>query len=246
MISNDTTFSLHPSASSGRPSSYSDQVYGQILENIVSGDFNEGSKLPAEKELCQRFGVSRPVVRQALSRLRLDGLVEARRGSGTYVISRPSDELNKFTDLTKVSKVLRYLELRLSVEGGAAALAAQRRSSDAMEAIVRAHEAFNKQVSAGVFLPAADRDLHMAISAATGNEFFAKALESAEMSLAEFMGVSLSLTKSGSAERAKSVMQEHANIVEAIRVQDSIEARAAMEFHILQAKRRLTDRSFEP
>ncbi|MOA69122.1 FCD domain protein [compost metagenome] len=60
------------------------------------------------------------------------------------------------------------------------------------------------------------------------------------------MGVSLSLTKAGSAERAQSVMQEHANIVAAIKAQDPVAARAAMEFHILQAKRRLTDRSFEP
>ena len=246
MNKDNNSFSPAPKGEAAKPASYSDQIYGKILTDIVSGSFAQGQRLPAEKDLCQRFGISRPVVRKALSRLRLDGLVEARQGSGTYVVSRPSDELHKLTDLTGIPKILRYLELRLSVEGAAAAFAAERRSSDAMELIIRAHERFVGQISSGVFLPSADRDFHMAISAATGNEFFAKALENAEASLAEFMTLSLSLTKAGSTSRAQLVVKEHASIVEAIKMQDPVAARVAMEFHILQAKRRLTDRSFEP
>lgn len=229
-----------------RPSSYADQVYGRILSGIMTGQFAQGAKLPAEKDLCQSFGVSRPVVRSALHRLRLDGLVEARQGSGTFVISRPSDRLGDLTDLTGVSRVLRYLELRLAVEGTAAALAAQRRSADDMEHISQAHEAFLGQLQRGLFQPQGDREFHMAIAAATGNEFFAAALENAETSLADFMTLSLSLTQAGSTQRAGFIIQEHTNIVAAIRAQDAAAAKGAMEFHILQARRRLTDRSFEP
>ena len=228
-----------------RPVSYSDQVYGRILSDIVSGDLTEDGRLPPENELCQRFGVSRPVVRKALSRLRLDGLVETRRGSGTYVVNRPSEKLRP-ADLTAISKVLRYLELRLLVEGQAAAYAAQRRSSDALALIVRSHTRFVDQISAGSFRPTGDRDFHMAIAMATGNEFFVSTLDHAKAELSDFQTITLSLTKAGSPERARSVMQEHANIVESIRAQDPVGAKIAMEFHILQAKRRLTDRSYEP
>ena len=246
MNKHDNSFSASQKVDRAKPASYSDQVYGRILTDIVSGAFVQGDRLPAEKDLCLKFGISRPVVRKALSRLQLDGLVEARQGSGTYVVSRPSDELNKLTDLTGIPRILRYLELRLSVEGAAAAFAAERRSPDAMEHIVRAHEKFVAQIASEVFLPSGDRDFHMAISAATGNEFYAKALENAEASLADFMTLSLSLTKAGSAHRAQLVVKEHASIVEAIQNQDPLAARAAMELHIVQAKRRLTDRSFEP
>ena len=229
-----------------RPSSYADQVYGKILSGIMTGQFGRATKLPPEKDLCEMFGVSRPVVRSALHRLALDGLVAARRGSGTYVISSPSARLGDITDLTGVSRVLRYLELRLAVEGAAAALAAQRRSSEALGQIVKAHETFLAEMSADVFLPASDRALHVAIAEATGNEFFPLALENAEASLADFMTLSLSLTKAGSAQRVRLIMQEHTNIVGAIKAQDAAAAKVAMEYHILQAKRRLTDRSYEP
>lgn len=245
MNNNNNSAQLMP-LSDGKPSSYADQVYGKILSSIMNGRFEQGAKLPPEKDLCEMFGVSRPVVRSALHRLRLDGLIEARRGSGTYVISSPSARLGDIADLTAVSRVLRYLELRLAVEGTAAALAAQRRSTETLNQIVRAHETFLAEMAAGVFLPASDRELHMAIAAATGNEFFPRALENAEASLADFMTLSLSLTKAGSAQRVRLIMQEHINIVEAIKAQDAATAKVAMEFHILQAKRRLTDRSFEP
>jgi GntR family transcriptional repressor for pyruvate dehydrogenase complex len=57
-----------------------DQVYGQIFEQIVSGGLNVGDKLPSENEISERFGVSRPVVREALLRLRADGLITAHQG----------------------------------------------------------------------------------------------------------------------------------------------------------------------
>lgn len=240
---NSATISLSPDS---KPASYADQVYGKILSAIMSGRFGRGSKLPPEKDLCELYGVSRPVVRSALHRLRLDGLVEARQGSGTYVISSPSTHLGDIIDLTGVSRVLRYLELRLAVEGTAAALAAERRSNEDLGQIVRAHEKFIAEMEAGIFLPASDREMHMAIAGATGNEFFPRALENAEASLADFMTLSLTLTKAGSAQRASFIMLEHTNIVEAIKAQDAATAKVAMEFHILQAKRRLTDRSYEP
>ncbi|MBN9058887.1 MAG: FadR family transcriptional regulator, partial [Rhizobiales bacterium] len=62
-----------------------DILYGQILEQIVSGTFAAGDRLPSENDICKAFEVSRPVVREALQRLQADGLVIARQGAGTFV-----------------------------------------------------------------------------------------------------------------------------------------------------------------
>lgn len=229
-----------------RPSSYADQVYGHVLQDILKGSFPPGSRLPAESELSERFGVSRPVIREALARLRLDGLVEARRGSGTYVLSKPSRNLPDLTSLTDISRFLRYQELRLCVEAQAAALAAERRTDKALSDITEAHEQFSSQVGRGLFLPESDRRFHLSIADATGNEFFRLALEGPEVSLSSFMNVSLSLTRSGSPERAQKVIREHSDILDAIRNKDSVWARVAMETHILQARRRMTNGELDP
>lgn len=71
------------SRSGQRPSSFVDQVYGQIFGRIMTGHFPVGARLPSEAALSTTFKVSRPVVREALMRLQRDGLVESRKGSGS-------------------------------------------------------------------------------------------------------------------------------------------------------------------
>ena len=75
-----------------RGSPLPDQVYEQLLMQIAVGRLAAGRRLPSEPALCTALGVSRPVVRAALARLRADGIVESRRGSGSYVVRGPSRE----------------------------------------------------------------------------------------------------------------------------------------------------------
>ena len=230
----------------GKPSTFADQVYGRILSAIMSGVYPKGSRLPSEKQLGETFGVSRPVVRVALSRLQRDGLIESRKGSGSFVLAAPPEDLSTIADLGQIARYQRYQEFRLVVEGAAAALAAERRSDAAMQRIQAAHEKFVREIAEGKFLWQSDRAVHLAIAEASGNEFFPRSLEGPEVSLGDFMTVSLSLTSSRSAERGQLVVREHANIVDAIRTRDSVGARVAMEFHIVQARRRMLDRSLAP
>ena len=146
-----------------RPSSYADQVYGRILHDILNGIFQPGARLPTENELAERFGVSRPVVREALARQRVDGHGGARRGSGPDVLCRAAHQLPNLADLEDISRFLRYQELRFYVEGQAAALAAERRTEKQLAAILEAHEAFAHEVGRGSFLPESDRRFHLAI-----------------------------------------------------------------------------------
>ncbi|MBU0642084.1 MAG: winged helix-turn-helix domain-containing protein, partial [Alphaproteobacteria bacterium] len=71
-----------------------DRVYGEVLSQIISGVLEVGAKLPSENDYCRMFSVSRPIVRVALSRLCADGIVERKRGSGTYIKRRPSRRLS--------------------------------------------------------------------------------------------------------------------------------------------------------
>ncbi|SPU50483.1 L-lactate utilization operon repressor [Bordetella trematum] len=219
-----------------------DQLYGQIFEQIVSGRLNVGDKLPSEHEICDRFGVSRPVVREALLRLRADGLVTAHQGLGTFVSHQPAPRLKTFPDVQNVGAYLRAQEVRVALEGDAARLAAMRRSDEQLHKIEQAHEAFVAALAAGQVSPEADLVFHASIAEASGNDFYLGVLESIHEAISGFMRLTLSLTRTGSRQRAQRVADEHAAILAAIREQDGERARVAMQFHLGQARYRLVDR----
>ena len=106
------------------PKGLVDQVYRGLLELIMQGDLKEGDKLSTEQALAEQFKTSRPTVREALSRLRSDGIVASRQGAGTFVTRRPDPDLPRFMPLESLSDVRRCLDFRIVVECGAAALAA--------------------------------------------------------------------------------------------------------------------------
>ena len=229
-----------------RPASYVDQVYGRVLTMISVGEFSTGDRLPSEARLGDLFGVSRPVIRDALARLRQDGLIEARKGSGTYVRAQPPEDLATLTQMEAISRYQRFQEFRLSVEGAAAAYAAQRRSDADMAKIQAAHDHFAAEIANGRFNWESDRALHIAISEASGNEFFAHSLERLDTKLGDFMNLSLSLTSQRSPQRGQLVIREHVQIVDAIRSGEINGARIAMEHHLIQSRRRMMDRSLSP
>ena len=227
----------------GRRQLLSDQLYGQILDQIVSGRLNEGDRLPPEKEICEMFGVSRPVVRDALLQLGADGLVQARQGSGTYVLRRPADRLKSFANSAELAVFLRCLEVRMPLEAAAARLAADRRTADQLAQIQRAHDRLRQDVETGHITTAHDIAFHTSIAAATGNEFFSEVLQHIHVSITGFMDVSLNLTRTGSRERTQQVLNEHTIILEAIQSKESEAAEVAMRFHIGQSQRRVIDRN---
>jgi GntR family transcriptional repressor for pyruvate dehydrogenase complex len=227
----------------GRRQLLSDQLYGQILDQIVSGRLNEGDRLPPEKDICEMFGVSRPVVRDALLQLRADGLVQARQGSGTYVLRRPADRLKSFTNSAELAVFLRCLEVRMPLEATAAKLAAERHTSDQLAVIESAHDRLSKDVETGHITTANDIAFHSSIAEATGNQFFTQVLQHIHDFITGFMEVSLNLTRTGSRERIHQVLNEHTIILEAIRSRESEAADVAMRFHIGQSQRRVIDRN---
>ena len=218
-----------------------DQLYGQILEQIVSGALKEGDKLPSENRICQAFQVSRPTVREALMRLHADGLVTTRQGSGSFVQRRPPDHLVRLAEVSDVAGMLRCLEVRIALEGQAAVLAAARRTQAQMDRIQAALGALRAGFEDGTVPARADFEFHRAVAEASGNALFAELLDMLGEAVQGAMTVSLGLTRAGSKERARRVVEEHEAVVEAIARGDAEAAGLAMRHHLHRARQRFTD-----
>lgn len=223
-----------------------DQLYGQILEQIVSGALSEGDKLPSENQICQSFHVSRPTVREALMRLHADGVVTTRQGSGTFVLRRPSGHLTRLAEASDIAGMLRCWEVRIALEGQAAALAAQRRTPNQLAHISDALAALKASFE-GTSIPArADFEFHLAVARASGNALFADLLEMLNATIRQSMTVALGITRAGSKERARRVVEEHEAIAEAIERGDAEAASLTMRYHLHRSRQRVTDGQRDP
>ncbi len=218
-----------------------DQLYGQLLEAIVSGHLKEGDKLPSENQISRTYEVSRPVTREALLRLQADGLVYTRQGSGTFVKSRPPEGLIQFAEPADVAGLLRCFEARLPFEGAAASLAAQRATPEHIERIEATLSELEEALQRRDLADKADYDFHIAIAQATGNDFFVSILSSLNSAIQSGMRVALSISKRGSQERIRKISEEHRAIVDAISTGDPVGADLSMRYHIHRARSRVTD-----
>ncbi|MBN8994255.1 MAG: FadR family transcriptional regulator [Rhizobiales bacterium] len=210
---------------------------------IEQGEFLEGSRLPAEAELATRFGVSRPVIREALSRLRTMGFITSRKGSGSYVQRRaPPDDTPPpvgFGPLTSLAQVRRCYEFRMSLEGDAAYYAAQNRSDAVLAVMKEALDGMQGAINQGVAGMDADLDFHLAVTRASGNEFFEAVMQSMRRPLEFAVNLARNLTLTRPREHMLLVQGEHVAIFEAIAAGDRDAARGAMRRHIQNARWRV-------
>lgn len=216
-----------------------DQVYEQLLAKILNEEFPVHSRLPAEEVLAQDFGVSRPVVRAALSRLRDDEIIQSRRGSGSYVVRRPDRQVMSFAPLESISDVQRCYEFRIELEGAGALWAARRRDEDDLAAMEQAYEKLEETYVKGQPGVEADQALHLAIARASKNPFFASVLESLSQQIAFGVKLSRSLTMLDTPMRQELVLSEHRAVLDAIRQKQPEVAQATMRHHITAAKERM-------
>lgn len=216
-----------------------DQVAAALEAEIRAGRLSTGDKLPTEQALVQQFGVSRTVVREAVSRLRSLGLVDARQGSGMYV-TRPGVEPLSFDAQTGASleAVLQIVEVRRALEAEAAELAARRRRAADLTAIRRALRAIDAAVKAGRDGVDEDVAFHRAIAHAAGNPFLIRTLDY----LGQFLQDATRVTRAYEARHAAlaaDVLQEHHALLEAIEAGDPDAARTAAVRHMHNAAARI-------
>ena len=235
---NDTGLALG-TRENGSPERLSDVVYDGIVSLIAQGHLILNSRLPSEGELCTRFEVSRPVVRAALGRLREDGLIVSRRGSGSYVKRQPDISVLKFAEMSSLADVQRCFEFRSGHEAAAAALAATKWQEEDIERIVIALDRLERCLKNGTVGIEEDRLFHEAVARATRNQYYISIQESLASHIVMGMNITRQLSLMRTPERLRSVQMEHDAIFEAIRSRNSDAARIAMERHILNARQRM-------
>jgi len=215
------------------------QVYSRVVEAILRGDFGPSGKLPTESELATGFGVSRPTVREALSRLRADGVIASRRGAGSHVIRTPGSLAPTETPIKSLADIERYYAFRSCVEGGAAAGAAEFRDASDLDLLRAAYDALNVAMESGQ--PGTEEDVrfHLAIARCSHNPFFVTTIETSVAPIRQFMELARHATDKKSLERVRTTQAEHLDIIDAIARRSPDDAVQAIRTHILNAKRRI-------
>jgi DNA-binding FadR family transcriptional regulator len=216
-----------------------DRVYREVLASIMAGEFKEGDKLPTELALTERFAASRPTIREALSRLRADGITSTRQGSGTFVMRRPDPDLPRFTPLETISDLQRCFDFRIVVESGAAALAATMASESDLARIVRCCEQLDRVIADQAVGANEDFDFHLAVARASGNQFFLSAIASMQTQVLVSMNLMRNLSLIKSVERQKVVQLEHELVLDALQRRDAPAAGEAMRSHLENARNRM-------
>jgi GntR family transcriptional repressor for pyruvate dehydrogenase complex len=218
-----------------------DEIAEKIRALIADGTLKVGDRLPAERELAQLFGVSRPAVREAVRTLEATGIVQVDHGIGVTVTEWAADEARGLTmqSLIKESHTVRtVLEARKLIEPPTARLAAERATDDDIAKLAQVQEELTKEIATGG--PAADQDFqfHLLVAQASKNDVIAAMFSTVSVLYRHTQ--KLHRVKTWSLpERPQHVAQEHAIILAAIRQHDPDAAERAALDHLLSVEHTL-------
>lgn len=224
----------------GRAPSLADTLAHRLREEIASGRLKPGEKLPTEHRMAETYGVSRPIVREAVGRLKHDGLVTTRQGAGAFVADPGAAATFRLdvADFGDRDEIRAIVELLMAVESAATAHAAVRRSPADLAAIAARLEAMQAAIDRGESGVDEDMAFHRAIVEATENPYFRDLSTFLDHKVRHF----IRLARSNTARRhglTQAVQEEHKAIFAAIEKQDPALARAAAEEHLRNAAKRL-------
>ncbi len=222
-----------------RHNTLTDQVASIVRERILSGDLAPGARLPGEQQLAEAFEVSRTVIREAIARLRVDGLVMSKQGLGTFVGENLAVPRLDAESLQANKRVGFVFELRSIMEPDIVSLAARRRTDEQMQRIEEAMAGFETSVKTSRGSVDADLALHHAIAIAAGNPLFVSLMEFTQTDLRDTLVASHRslMTLEGSLMR---VHKEHEAIFRAIRDRNETAARRAAATHLTYAANRMS------
>src|SRR5579862_818769 len=218
-----------------RTSRLYEQIVQQIEESVLNGSLKPGDQLPAERELAQRLGVSRTAVREAVKALREKGLVEAYSGRGTFITDGTSHAARQSFDLMiKVGQQensAHLAELRLILEPGIAALAAERAEEEHLAAMREAVAVMDRSQKDPAAYIEADLDFHLALAEAVANPLILSLIDSIVGLLRE-QRIRI-FNVEGGPQRGQI---HHKRILEAMEQRDPAMARSAMSAHLDQVR----------
>ena len=223
--------------------SLTDKVVSFLSDDIRVGTYRAGEKLPTETGLIQKFGVSRSVIREAVSRLQASNLVETRHGIGTFV--RTTADSGPITVMlpavSNMQDAMAILEFRIDLEAASAALAAAKRSEGDLLRLQGALKRFEDELERGsTDVLAHDVEFHLRIAHASGNRYYHDVQSQLGRSISPRTRLGgEDLAQLDQLPRLREVLNEHTAIYRAIARGDSDDARAAMRIHLSNSRERL-------
>src|SRR6266478_8785217 len=229
------TASGQPVYKTVRTSRLYEQIVQQIEESILKGVLKPGDQLSAERELAQRFGVSRTAVREAVKALREKGLVEAYSGRGTFITNGTSQAIRQSLDLmSRIGQqegLAHLAELRQILEPEIAALAATRIEDQLLATMREAVATMDRSLHDPDAYIEADLDFHLALAEAAANPLILSLLDSIVGLLREQRRRIFEVD--GGPARGQF---HHKRVLEAIEQRDPEKTRAAMRDHLEQVR----------
>lgn len=211
----------------GQPLRLYQKIAKIVIDELRSGQYAVGDRMPAERDLAKKFEVSRPVVREAMLALEVLGLIEVRVGSGSYVVRLSGKQKDPGFDVTAFEQ----LEARMLFKSEAAALAASQ-ITDAeigeLESLVQAIRDENRWSDSA---QEADMAFHLTIARATRNAVIERTVEGLWQLRSTSPECALMLEKARRAN-VRPVVDEHTVILEALQARDAQAARTAMHEHL--------------
>ncbi len=227
-----------------------EEVGDQLLKAILAGDFPVGSRLPSERELSAIFGVTRPVVREALQSLERLGTLQISQGERAEVIRlTPDSIIEKFTESVRTliatdGDALEHLkEARLAFECGIARIAAERATADGLARLRLVLEDGRAAIARRPDFVALDGEFHATIAELTGNPLFPAVSRGIFNWLSVYHRASVHMPG-----REFLTLQEHEALLARLERRDGDGAEAAMRHHLTRANdlyRRMPDAAGE-
>jgi DNA-binding FadR family transcriptional regulator len=212
------------------------QIADQLRQHIQGGEFPVGSKLPTERDLAQKLGVSRPSVREALIALEVEGLIEVRMSAGIFVMAREA--------VRRVEKSahgpLETIRARQVLESELAATAAQAASPGLVDGLAAALRQMREDIDRGVMPIAGDREFHLGIAQASDNSVLLSVVtqlfDERYGALFKRFGTHFERERTW-----RAAVQEHQAVLDAIAARDPAAARVAMQTHLGHSHDRFAD-----
>lgn len=210
-----------------KPRRLYEELVQRLLEHIKQADLHEGDRLPAERTLAERLGVSRASIKQAIIVLQVQGVVQVRHGGGTYLLraDQPAEPIDTLVERRRLLPDV--LDAREALETKLAELAAARRSEADLAEIEAGLAQMRAAIEAGDLGTEGDRRFHAAVAAAAHSPILAGFMREIAHEVAESRGESL--RQPGRPARS---LAQHQRITDAIRRGDGAAARAAMRRHV--------------
>jgi GntR family transcriptional repressor for pyruvate dehydrogenase complex len=218
-----------------------EEVADFLKEQIISGVYQPGDRLPSLRELGELLGVGQSTVREAISSLKTMGLVTIRQGEGTFVTRYdPEDLISAFEAIVPVTKqdIISLLEVRKIIETGIVRLAAERHTEEDLTKVEEALQEMEEALRNGQLGDAADWKFHYALACAAHNPI----LESVMQSISETMEKTLKASRQRLYRiegNPKRLFDEHKDIYQAVRSRNAKRAEETMLYHLLGVEKEM-------